>query len=170
MGEEQFLLAGWRRRSLLVGVLAGLMLILAGCGGSSNEPEATSEPVLPTATPQPTAALNIGSVLFAQSIDATGAPVDPASELPRDVQVIYAAVEVRNVFPGTSFSAEWTMDGQPIPDLSTSTTLADGAVAGWVTFSLTWSGQTLWPVGTLGVTVTSDAGQTSTGTVQITTT
>lgn len=161
--ERNGIRSTWRAIFILFAVLA---LILMGCGGA-NDPELdpTAEP--PTATSQPTPGLQMGQVLFTQTIAADGAAVDPSPEIPRSATSIYAVVEVANVQPGSSFSATWTMDGTAIPELDGQTTLETGASSGQIAFHLIWEGAALWPVGTLGVTITASSGEMVSGDVQI---
>ncbi len=154
----------------LVVVLASLALVLAACGGESATPDPTAEPVPPTATTIPTPAPAMGQVVFTEALTSSGQPENPASEIPRSATTIVAAVDVQHVQPGTTYTAEWTMDGIPIPGLEASTTLQDGAASGWVSFTLTWDGATLWPVGQLGITITSSSGETVQGSIPITST
>jgi hypothetical protein len=142
-----------------------LSMLLMACGGGVESP--TTEPIPPTATPQPTSSLSLGSVVFAQSLDGDGVPEQLAAEIPRSAGVIVAGIEVQHVQPGTTFSAGWTIDGNPVPGIDAVVSLDEGANNGWVTFSLTWEGQALWPVGTLSITVTANSGETATGSVQI---
>ena len=153
----------WRGTLIACAILA---VVLAGCGGGSDT-VSTVTPEVPTATPQPTPSLKLGQVVFAQVLDADGAPEDPASEIPRSATSIYAAVEVSNVVAGSSFTAIWTMDGTVIPELESQATLETSASSGFVSFHLTWEGAALWPVGVLGVTISSNSGESVTGAVQI---
>ena len=155
--------SSWRVLSVVLTVLA---LVLVGCGAASD-PASTPTAEPPTSTTQPTPALQLGQVVFAQALSADGAALDPQSEIPRSTASIYAVVDVVNAQPGTSFAASWTIDGTEIPALDSQTTLEVGAASGQVAFHLTWDGATLWPVGTLGVTITASSGETVSGTVQI---
>ncbi|HYJ13292.1 MAG TPA: hypothetical protein VEW66_06855 [Thermomicrobiales bacterium] len=147
-------------------VIVMLALVLMGCGSADN-PDSVPTVGPATATPQPTPSLQMGQVLFAESIGPDGAAVDPAPQIPRSTTSIYAVVEVANVQPGSSFSAAWTMDGTAIPELDSQTSLEAGASKGQIAFHLNWDGAALWPVGTLGVTITADSGETVSGEVLI---
>lgn len=159
-----------RRPARLLVMMALLALMLVACGGGSAEPEPTQEPEKPTATPTPIPALTLGEVVFSQSLDDSGQPENAASDIPRSATTIVASVPVQHVPAGTSFSAVWTMDGTVVPGLESSTTMADGGASGWVSFTLTWDGATLWPVGQLGITITASTGETVVGSVPITST
>lgn len=147
-----------------------LSLVLVACGGGGADPEPTQVPKTPAATPTPIPSLALGEVVFSQSLDASGQPSDPAVDIPRSATTIIASVPVKDVPADTSFSVSWTMDGTVVPGLESSTTLPDGGASGWVSFTLTWEGAALWPVGQLGVTVTASSGETVTGSVPISST
>ncbi len=159
------------RGSLALVVIACCSLLLTACGGGDDPPaDATEEATAPVATPSPTPSPVLGQVVFSQSLGSDGQPVDPSAEISRSATTIVAAVEVQDVQPGTSYTASWSMDGNPIPELDASTTLEGGAVDGWVSFTLTWEGAALWPVCQLDVTITASSGGSVQGSVLITST
>ncbi len=159
-------------RVLAWGRLASVVLVallVAGCSsGGGDEPEPTAEPTVePSPTVEPTPAMSMGDVQWAIELDDAGAPVEPVTQVSRSIQVIYATAELRAVQPGARYTAEWTINGKPIEGKSETVEVTDGAASGWISFSLTWTGEALWPVGALGVTITADSGEFTTGTVQI---
>jgi hypothetical protein len=147
-----------------------LALTLTGCSTSGDSSEPTAEPTTspaatPVATPAPT--LAIGEVIWSTSASESAASVESLAQIPRSTEVIFAGATVSNAPAGTELSAVWTIDGLAVEGLSETVTIEDGAASGWVSFSLTWEGETLWPVGQLGVTITADSGESTTGTVMI---
>jgi hypothetical protein len=163
---------GARGRSTLARLVTLLLVavLVAGCssGGGDDDPEPTLEPTVElTPTIEPTPAMSMGDVQWAIELDDTGAPVDSITQVSRSVEVIYAVAELRAVQPGTEYTAVWTINGQAIDGKSETVEVEEGAASGWISFSLTWTGETLWPVGALGVTITADSGESITGTVQI---
>lgn len=151
-----------------IGLAVAIAVSIAGCSGGGDDadetPQATPTP-MPTAEPTPS--VGLGDVVWSTAIDQAGAPVENLSEIPRDIPVIHAAIEVRNVPVGETLTAAWSLDEAPIDAIATTATIDQASETGWVTFSLAWEGESLWPTGTLGITVTSSSGATSTGTIQI---
>lgn len=153
--------------------LAAVMLLLVACGGGGDDPEPTATPpATPAATPMPTEepSLAIGAVTWTLSVADSGAPGEALTQFPRSADTIHAVAAIEHANPGTEFTAAWTMDGLPVDGAGTTVVIDDGAASGWVSFSLTWNGEALWPVGELGITITAATGETSSGTVQITST
>ncbi len=149
---------------LLICVIGGL---LGACGGNgatdSTAPASTSPPA--TASPQP---LELGSVVWTTGIaTGTGAPVDRVSVFPRDAVAIHAAVEARSLPAGTTLTAAWEINGQPIEALSTTVTVDQPRRGGWADFRLEWAGETRWPAGTLAIRISASTGETVEGTVRI---
>jgi hypothetical protein len=159
---------GWRTRWTRIASLLVVAVLIAGCSSGDETPEPTAEPTVQlTPTIEPTPAMSMGEVLWAVALDNTGAPVESLTQVSRTTDVIHAVAELRAVQPGTQYTVEWTINGQAIEGKSETIEVEDGAASGWISFSLTWTGQTLWPVGALGVTITADSGESITGTVQI---
>jgi hypothetical protein len=154
--------AGWSFAVIMVIVLAGCS---TGDGEDAITPDATSSPELEQAPP-PIAQL--GSVTWATGIDESGAPVDDLEEFSRHSSLIYAVVEVENASAGETLSAAWSLDDVPIEAIASTATIDREVGSGWVSFSLTWEGESLWPVGTLGVAITASSGATTTGAIPIT--
>jgi len=144
------------------------LVMLAACGGSGDP-----EPTAPAATPVPTAApteippLTLGEVTWALAVADDGSPVDPVNAFPRDGETIYALVSASDIPAGETLTAAWTMDEIAVDGAGASVTIDEAAASGWVSFSLTWNGEALWPVGTLGITISSSSGATTTGTIRI---
>ncbi len=155
---------GWGRFASVLLV----MFLVAGCSTGGDDVDPTAEPTVePTPTIEPTPAMSMGEVQWATQLDDSGAPVESLTQVSRTVQVIHAVAQLSAVPPGTRYTAEWTINGQTIEGKSETVEVSDGAASGWISFSLTWTGEALWPVGALGVTITADTGESITGTVQI---
>jgi hypothetical protein len=147
-----------------------LTLLLFGCsgGGGGDDPTPVPTPMPtsePTATPTPSTQL--GAVVWSTSLDADGAPTEELTAMPRDTDVIYAVVRVDTATAGDALDAVWALDEVPIDAIASSVTIDEAAAAGWVSFSLTWEGESLWPLGTLAVTITATSGASTSGTIQI---
>jgi hypothetical protein len=144
------------------------VILVAGCGGN-DDPEETPPAAtpLPTATPTEVPAFALGDVVWALEVGEDGAPVEPVTAFPRDAAQIFALVDARNIPEGETLSAVWTLDDVPVDGADASVTIDEATASGWVSYSLTWNGEALWPVGTLGITITSNSGATATGTIQI---
>jgi len=141
--------------------------ILAGCGGEAAdvaEPTSTPPPP-PTATPLP---VGLSAVVWTTSIDpATHEPQDTVTIFPNDAEAIIAAVEVKNVAAGTSLTATWTIDGEPVPDAAMTAETDSTLASGWATFQFTRKEGELFPLGDLAVTVTASDGTSVTGDIDI---
>ncbi len=159
-------LASWPlSRVAMVTVLA---ILLAGCsvGGGSPDSAPDATPV-PTLQPTPTPVAQLGAVTWTTALDDTGAPREDLEAIRRDAGAIYAVVPVDSVTAGETVTAQWSIDGVPIDALGSTVTIDEASESGWVSFALTWEGETLWPVGTLGIAISASSGATATGEVQI---
>lgn len=149
-------------------MLATLSILLIGCsvggGSSSSSPDATR---LPTAQPTPTPAAQLGSVTWTTTLAQDGEPVEDLDAFPRDTAVIHAAIPVEAVQAGETLTATWALDGVGIDGIDAIVTIDEASAQGWVSFSLTWEGEALWPVGVLEVTITAESGATTSAAIQI---
>ncbi len=149
-------------------MLATLSILLIGCslggGSSSSSPDATS---LPTVQPTPTPAAQLGPVTWSTTLAQDGEPVENLDAFPRDTAVIHAAVPIEAVQAGETLTAVWFLDGVAIDGIASTVTIDEASDQGWVSFSLAWEGEALWPVGMLEVTITADSGATTGGDIQI---
>lgn len=152
---------------------AGLIVavVLAACGGGGEDPEvtpeATSIPETPTAVATEIPTLGLGAVIWTTSVGANGEPGEPVESFGRNTEEIFAVVEVTNAPPGTSVTAEWAINGSPLPRLAQTVAVPEGVSGGWVSFALTWEAETMWPAGELSIVVTANSGETSEGSVTI---
>jgi hypothetical protein len=145
----------------------GIALLVAGCSGG-DDPESTPPATrLPTVEPTSTPAMSLGNVTWTTSLDDAGAPVDDLTSFPRNTEVIYAVVNVKNVVDGETLTASWSLDDVPIDAIASSVTLSTPSGSGWASFALTWEGESLWPVGTLQVTISGSSGASATGMIEI---
>jgi len=140
-------------------VLLGL-LVLAGCGAdddSSPDPAATVAAVGTPIVPTPTATVDVslGDVVWTSAVDeATGAPVDDLTTLPNDASQVVAAVSAETLPAGVTLQARWTIDGDPLPALDPDPLVVDeGRQDAWVSWSLSWTSDQPWPIGTLGIQI-----------------
>jgi len=146
---------------------AMLSVLLIGCsvgGGSSSSPDTTPQP---TVEPTPTPVAQLGSVIWTTSLAPNGEPVEDLDAFSREALTIHAAVPVETVQAGETLTATWALDGVPIDAIDSTVTIEEVSEMGWVSFSIAWEGETLWPVGILEVTITASSGATTTGVIQI---
>lgn len=150
-----------------LGVLAMISTLLIGCsvgGASDDEPEPTPMPtVAPTAVPE----TRLGEVTWTTTVEETGEAAEDLEAFARDTETIHAVVPVENVPAGETLTAQWSIDGVAIDAIDTTVTVDEATSAGWVSFALTWSGDALWPVGTLGINIAAASGAAASGDIQI---
>ncbi len=145
-----------------------LAAVLSGCsvGGGSSDTSADATPV-PTVAPSPTPVAQLGPVVWTTTLDQNGEPAEDLSTFPRDAESIYAVVPVEAVSAGETMTASWALDGDVIDAIGSTATIDGASASGWVSFSLVWEGETLWPVGTLEITISASSGAVVTGAIQI---
>ena len=158
--------SGWRF------AIAGLfsLVVLTACAG---EDEAA-----PTATPAPTsvstavptiASENIGEVQWAGSVEEDGEPADTLSTLNADADVVYAVLPVTDLSHGTTVSAVWSTNGEPVDELNQSIDLAEDVPEGWIAFSLDWNASAPWPTGTLAIEIAANGDPVASAEIEIVT-
>lgn len=142
--------------------------ILVSCqGGGGTDPTATPLAVSETAVATEQA-VRLRPVVWTTGIDPdTGEPTDRVEVFPRDTDRIYAALEVMNMPEGGTLAATWEINGQPVEGLESTIRIDAAQPAGWAEFHLDWEGQTMWPVGTLRITIASSTGETVESSVEI---
>lgn len=143
-----------------------ICIALAGCssGGGDDEPEAT---IAPAATPTAVPPTELGDVTWSLSVTEDGEPVDDLDAFPRDTQTIHAVVQVQSVTAGEVITARWSIDGAAIEAIDGTVMIDEATASGWVSFALAWEGETLWPVGTLGVEISTASGTATSGEIEI---
>lgn len=152
-----------------VWVVVVSVLMLAGCSSGDGDGEPTTLATPTTAIdPSPAPSTQLSKVTWTTGFDESGAPVDSLEEFSRHDLVIYAAVEVEIAPVGEVLTANWSLDGEPIDAIASTVTIDSSSGTGWVSFSLMWDGDSLWPTGRLGIEITASSGATSAGAVQIT--
>lgn len=149
-------------------MLATLSVLLIGCsmGGESSSPSPDATP-LPTAQPTPTPAAQLGTVTWTTALAEDGEPVEDLHAFPRDTAVVHAVVQIEAVPAGERLTATWSLDGVAIDGINATVTIDEASGQGWVSFSLTWEGEALWPIGVLGVTISAESGAATSGEIQI---
>jgi hypothetical protein len=96
-----------------------------------------------------------------------GGPSQELTSIPESAQTIYAFARSSEIPAGSILMAEWTMNGNAIPGVSQSVTVATTLPAGWIEFHLSWTGTPNWPGGTLAVTIVANGKVASAGSVEI---
>jgi hypothetical protein len=161
-----------------------LVLLLAACGsGSSQAPNATSttQPFVPSVAASAANAATTpdaqrvsstpvvqGVVVWSTDADpVTGAPGSAVAEVPQSAVTIHASLQTESLSAGTTVTADWTIDGTPIPGVTKKLTVDQARGAGWIEFHLDWTGTGTWPRGALGIAIAIDGVPTGSGSVQI---
>ena len=147
-------------------IMLACLLLLVAC--SSDDP--ISSPVIvstPAATP-PSEEMNVGPIIWAQATDAaTGKPTDIVTIFTTESPAIIAVIEVSDVPEGTEFTATWTINNQPIASIDMNISASDDLDHAWIAFSFTRDDGQLYPVGQLGVVITSSEGDLREGSAEI---
>ncbi len=149
-------------------LVAGGVLAIAGCGnddGAEPTPEVADPTPDPTASPVPSAALS--DVIWSTGLSESGEPDSAVTTFWREESVIHAAVEATNLEAGEELTAIWTINGAQIEGTVSTVEIEEAIDVGWVSFALTWEGVGLWPVGTLGITITASNGTTTSSSISI---
>lgn len=155
----------WLRSVFVVLVVA---LLLAGCGGDSDSRSDVSPATPPAATPTAVPQMSVGRVLWAEEIDTrTGEPETLATIYTPDSPTIIAAMEVTDVPAGTEFTATWTINDQPIPGADMRIEAEGDLPHAWLAFRFTREGDRRYPVGQLGVVITTSTGVLREGSIEI---
>lgn len=157
---------GARRHALVArAALVLLCLVLSGCGGREEGPSTSTVVSTPTDV---AATTDLGAVVWASEIDpVTSEPIERRETFSRDEQDIYAVVETGPLAAGTTLTAAWAFNSQPIEGIDVTLSADAARSAGWVEFRLEWTGVALWPVGTLEVEITASTGESIRGMVEI---
>lgn len=149
-------------------VFSSLALVLVSCQrGTEVEPTATPLAVSGTTVPA-SQRVRLGPVVWTTGVDPeTGKPIDRVESFPRNTKTIYAAFEVMNLPQGSTLTATWRINGRLVEGLESTIQVNEAQPAGWAEFHLDWEGRTMWPVGTLGILITSSTGETVESSVRI---
>lgn len=154
---------GMRRRIANVAGAVTVVLALAACGGGDG----ASPTEVPTSTP--VIEQTLGAVQWTSGVDEeSGAPVDRVEFYTNTAPSIIATVQVTNVVAGDTFTATFTLDGEPILDADLVVSAEHDLPEAWVSFRLDRNDGAFYPVGDLGIVVTGSRGgeQRSTVTIQ----
>src|SRR4051794_10158282 len=174
--------AMFRARSTRLGIFSLCLaaVVLTACGGGNDE-SATATPAIPTLPPAPTATIGpstpgnfansqteLGGIVWATGVDeTTKAPLDQVDSYNHDAPAIYAVLPVVRLSPNTQFSAEWDLDGTPMPKLTTTINGSDLPEGGWLEFHLLRTTNLFWPVGSYHVRILVDGQLAQEATVQV---
>lgn len=153
-------------------ILIACALLLAACGSDdapdadATPPPAEDNPAM--ATPPPVPEMQVGDIVWAVEIDEeTGEPTEVVDIFATDSPGIIAVLEVENLPEGTEFSAKWTMNGQPIDGSDMDITAEGDLDHAWIVFRFTRDEGERYPIGQLGVTITSSDGDLREGSVEV---
>lgn len=145
-------------------------IVLVACGSESDDPPTEASPESTQVVASPTAAapeMSTGQIIWSESSDEdTGEPIDEVQMFTPQSPAIIAHIEVTDMPAGTEFTAKWTINDQPI-DGSDMHVEAQGDVDhGWVSFAFTRESGT-YPVGQLGVVITTSSGELREDSIEI---
>jgi hypothetical protein len=172
-------------RSLTAHAIAVSILTaaLTGCmaqGSPTPRAAITASPTiaLPAPSPSPGASAaeiqeldqnpTVGSVIWTERIDpVTSAPGPSVTFFSVDAPSIFAVVPIANLPPGTVLRADWTYNTTPLEALTRAVIIHGPYAKGWIAFSLTRSGETLWPAGEYAITVSVNDVLARTATVAV---
>lgn len=161
-----------RRISLIV-VTLGCVLVLAGCGGGSDDAgstpaptaRATQPPERPAETPVPP---GMSEVVWTTEIDPeTREPEGEVTSFTNEAAVIIAAVQVSSIPAGEVLTATWSIDGLEVPEMTTQAMTDASLETGWATFQLRREEGRSFPLGELQVQITTSDGTEVIGAVKI---
>ncbi len=143
-----------------------LCLLLNSCSWREEAPSTSSATVVPTSTQ--VATTDLGEVVWASEVDpTTSAPIERREAFSRDEKRVYAVLETGPLAAGTTLTATWAFNTQPIDGRDVTLDTDTARSAGWVEFHLEWTDTALWPVGVLAVEITASSGESTRGTVEI---
>lgn len=140
--------------------------VLAACGSDANDD--VDIPATPAATPTAVPQMTHGQIIWTDSTDPeTGAPGAAVERYSTDAPAIIAVFEVTDVPEGTTFTAEWTINGAPIEGATMRVQSDNELPHGWITFRFTREDGHRYPLGDLAVKVTVSSGETLESWVEI---
>ena len=167
-------------------LLAGLSLVASGVAAQQTaSPGATvtaiATPASPTASPIPSptatstpvsgyvaANAELDDIVWAREIDPkTNAPVRVATGFITTDESIYATFAVKRIDAGVTVTAEWSLDGIPVPALNASIGLDQGYQDGWIEFHLTKAEGEIWPIGTYTIDIKIDGTPALTSDIEV---
>lgn len=143
----------------MLAALVGLATVACGSGDEPRPVSTETSSLTPTSAPRATQRpVDLGDVVWATQIDSdTGAPLDEIASLPNDAVQVVAAVQPASLPPDVSIQARWHVDGALIPALDPEPIRVERLNPNtWFTWTLRWTDEQLWPVGTLGIIVEVD--------------
>lgn len=143
------------RRAVILMLAAAL---LTGCGSDddgSPDPTATVAATPTAPAPTPPLEITLDEIVWTSAVaDGSGAPVDTLTSLPNNAGQVVAAVPVDTLPAGVTIQARWSIDGEPLPTLDPAPLVVDeGREDAWIAWTLTWTADQPWPIGTLGIEV-----------------
>ena len=155
----------------LLGKIGAILacLVLVACGSGDGGPQA--EPTVvstPSASPTAVASqLSIGNIVWSESTDdVTGGPIAEVEMFTPQSPAIVASIEVTEMPADTEFTATWTLNDQPIEGSEMHVRSQGDVDQGWVSFTFTRE-TGLYPVGQLGVVITSSTGDLREDSIEI---
>lgn len=160
-----------------------LAAALTGCmaqGSPTPRVAVTASPTIAQTAPSPSPGASpaevkvfaqnptVGTVIWAERIDpVTSAPGPRVRSFGAETRTIYAVLPVAKLSPGTVLRADWAYNNTPLEALTRAVIVQEPYAEGWIAFSLTRSGETLWPAGEYAITVSVNNEIAQTATIAI---
>ena len=149
-------------------MLACLVLVACGGGNADSSPDADEDPTAAASPTAPAPEMTIGTITWSESADeATGEPAGPVETFTPQSRAIIATIEVTNVPAGTEFTANWTLNDQPIQVNNMQVRADSDLDHAWVSFQFTREEGEIYPTGQLGVVITASTGELREGSIAI---
>lgn len=150
-------------------IVLAVALVLVGCG-ADDSPDSPESVATPIATPLPVVGSNmeIGEIIWAEAVSTSdGEPSEIVTRFTTESPAIIAVVEVDEMPGGVEFVATWTINDQPIEGTETDIIASDDLEHAWIAFSFTRDEDQRFPIGQLGVVITTSDGDMREGSVEI---
>lgn len=113
--------------------------------------------------------MSVQPPIWTDAVDqSTGQPARQRTTFSADASRIIAAINVEHVPAGTTFSASWTIDAQPVPEAAMQAQVQSAGFSGWLTFAFTRDADQYFPLGKLHVTIQAAGSVVAEGDVDIT--
>jgi len=179
-----------RKRYPILFILAsfGSLLLLSAAAAQQTAPPGPTVTVVatpaspvaspvPSPSPSPTSTPAAGYVAANAELDdiVWSREIDPNSNAPTRVATgfittdatIYATMAVIRIDAGVTVTAEWSFNGEALPNLTATVKLDQGYENGWMEFHLTKPDAEIWPIGIYGIVIKIDGVEALTSEIEV---